>query len=111
VFLADPQCSVSDTRYHDANAIVIRDWAIEVDYRRVQKFDYLKAKHGSLVATNGKVAITCQPSQGRGYTILPVRDAEVPKAPARYACPVWRIYKMRGEEKIVLFERDLPKAS
>ena len=108
-FPDDPAASAVRLDHFEGNALVIRDWQVEVDYTKLVRMDYLDRRAGALIVLSGRVAIACPPPRGGQPTVfLPLREVEMPNPPARYAFTDWRIFKMHGDEKVVFAERSTP---
>lgn len=104
----DAEASFVNVQSFDGNALVIRDWSLEVDHSSASRFDHLdQGRIGSMVLSGGGVSLTCLTPRGHRYTHLPIRQTDVPDPPARYAFPAWRIVKLNGREKVILFERNV----
>jgi len=91
-------------------ALVIRDWEIEVDYTRSQRIEHLDVKVGSILLSRGRLAITCSRGRGHGLLELPFRNCDF-HGPEKIGFSAWRIIKMNGNEKVVLYERVPVKAT
>ena len=106
----DPKTTVANVQMFDGNALVIRDWQVEVDHMQAKKVDHLQQRVGSITIQNGKIGLVCQSPRGHGYITLPIKDAPPSLiAPARYGFPAWTLIKMNGDEKIVLCEHPAPE--